>query len=87
MSPVFVTRKLKATDVSLVGGDGTHLRFKVYSSHNAGYPLPCIAFKMAEFFAPLHEGQEFDMVYSIEENHWNSRITLQLQVKDIRIIL
>jgi single-stranded-DNA-specific exonuclease len=87
MSPVFVTRKLKATDVSLVGGDGTHLRFKVYSSHNAGYPLPCIAFKMAEFFAPLHEGQEFDMVYSIEENHWNGRITLQLQVKDIRIIL
>ncbi len=49
--------------------------------------MPCIAFKMAEFFAPLNEGQEFDMVYSIEENHWNGRVTLQLQVKDIRIIL
>jgi len=86
MSPVFVTRNLKATDASLVGGDGTHLRFKAYSTLHSGYPMPCIAFKMAELFVPLHEGQEFEMVYSIEENHWNGRVTLQLQVKDIRVV-
>jgi hypothetical protein len=40
--------------------------------------MHCIAFRMAGFFAPLHEGQEFEMVYSIEENHWNGRVTLQL---------
>lgn len=86
MSPLFVTRNLKATDAALVGGDRTHLRFKVYSVRHAGYPMTCIAFKMAEFFAPLHEGQEFEMVYSIEENHWNGRVSLQLQVKDIRVV-
>jgi single-stranded-DNA-specific exonuclease len=46
----------------------------------------CIAFKMAEFFVPIHEGQEVQMVYSIEENHWNGRVSLQLQVKDIRMV-
>lgn len=86
MSPVFVTRNLKATDVALVGGDQTHLRFKAYSTVHAGYPMACIAFKMAEFFAPLHGGQEFDMAYSIEENHWNGKVSLQLQVKDIQIV-
>ncbi len=85
MSPVFVTRGLKATDVSLVGSDRTHLRFKVYSANHAGYPLACIAFKMAEFFRPLSEGSTFDMAYSIEENHWNGRVSLQLQVKDIQV--
>lgn len=85
MSPVFITRGLKATDVALVGGDRSHLRFKVYSADHAGYPLACIAFKMADFFRPLSEGNTFDMAYSIEENHWNGRVTLQLQVKDLHI--
>jgi hypothetical protein len=32
----------------------------------------------------LQSNGMIDLVYSIEENHWNNQTTLQLMVKDIR---
>jgi single-stranded-DNA-specific exonuclease len=86
MSPVFVSRGLRATDVALVGNDRAHLRFKAYQPGKGSYPFACIAFKMGDMYRELSESTSFEMVYSIEENHWKDRVTLQLQVKDIRII-
>jgi len=85
MSPLFVSRGLKASDVSTVGGDGAHLRFKVQSTSKGGHPLQCIAFKMGDKLRSLSQARQFDMVYSIEENYWKDRVSLQLMVKDIRI--
>lgn len=85
MSPVFVTRNLRATDASLVGGDKSHLRFKAYSPQENTHPIGAIAFKMGEMYDEVASGRPFDLVYSIEENHWKDRVSLQLQVKDIRV--
>ena len=86
MSPVFVSRGLRASDVGLVGSDKTHLRFKVYQPGKITFPMPAIAFKFGYLFREINDSELFDMVYCIEENHWKDKVTLQLQVKDIRVV-
>jgi single-stranded-DNA-specific exonuclease len=86
MSPVFVSRGLRASDVGLVGSDKTHLRFKVYQPGKTTFPMSAIAFKLGHLFREINDSELFDMVYCIEENHWKDKVTLQLQVKDIRVV-
>jgi len=43
-----------------------------------------IAFDMGHWLQDFEMGNEMDLLFSIEENEWNGRTTLQLSVKDIR---
>ena len=42
-----------------------------------------IAFRMADKLSLLKEGK-IDVSYVLDENHWNGRKTLEINVKDIR---
>jgi single-stranded-DNA-specific exonuclease len=45
----------------------------------------CIAFNHGEYLPQLKSGVPFDICYSIEENVWRERRTIQLNIKGIRI--
>lgn len=83
MTPIFVTKNLKAKWVKVVGDD--HLKFTAYQETNPVNQFSCIAFGQGEWFDVLNNGQAFDMVYNLEENTWNGSTTLQLNVRDIKI--
>lgn len=83
MTPIFVSRNLKAKWVKIVGED--HLKFSVFEEKNPNNIFSCIAFGQADFFDNLYGGQLFDMVYNLEENTWNGTTSLQLNVRDIKI--
>ncbi len=85
MQPVFVTENLLASDNMRIVGEN-HLKLEVYSPEAPDYKLSCIAFKFAHLFEELQPGVLFSMVYTIEENEWNNIKTLQLNVKDIRLM-
>ncbi len=81
-NPVFVSRHCQAQgNVRVVGSK--HLKFKV-SQQSGGYAdMPAIAFQQGHQLQQLKNSQSFDLVYQIEENSWNGRVSLQLNVKDM----
>src|SRR5690606_31907388 len=85
MQPVFVSENLLTTDNIRIVGEN-HLKLDVYSPENPDLIVSCIAFRLGHFIDALQPGVLFKMVYTIEENEWNNIKTLQLNVKDIRLM-
>lgn len=82
MRPMFVSRNVKDTGSSRILKD-EHLKLSLKQDEYPDIILNGIAFGMAEWYSILQEGP-VDIVYTIEENHWNGSVSLQLMVKDIR---
>lgn len=82
MRPVFLSRKLTASDVRVIGKEENHLKFRVGTLDTE--PWDAIAFGQKDHFGTIADGQPFSMLYCIETNYWKGRTTLQLNVKDIK---
>lgn len=80
--PVFVSRAVKDTGGSRVLKE-EHLKLVLMQDEYPGLILNAIAFGQAEWFDTLKAGP-IDIVYTLEENHWNGSSSLQLMIKDIR---
>ncbi len=82
-NPVFLSKKCSAYgQIRVVGSK--HLKFKAYQPEISGSDIPAIAFQQGQFMQKMHVNKFFDIVYQIEENEWNGKTSLQLNVKDIR---
>ena len=81
-NPIFVSRNVKNTGYSRVLKD-EHLKLHLYQEEYPNLKLSGIAFGLGHLF-PKIENQTFDIVYSLEENHWQGSSSLQLMVKDIQ---
>ncbi|MBS7566041.1 single-stranded-DNA-specific exonuclease RecJ [Mucilaginibacter sp. Bleaf8] len=81
MSPVFVSKQVRAYGgVNLVGSN--HIKMTVYQEDS---PLfDCIAFNQGGCLDDIRQGQPFDICYSIEENIWRDKRSIQLNIKGIR---
>jgi single-stranded-DNA-specific exonuclease len=84
MKPVFLTRGVVAREARTIGHDGDHLKFRVHNPARPDVELEAIAFRQGGQLDLLRTGKPFSMLYTIEENQWRDRITLQLNVKDIK---
>ena len=86
MRPVFMSENVFMTNNSRkIGGDKTHLRLEVFQEENPNIKFNCIGFGLGSILDELDEGIPFNIVYNIEENHWNGTTTLQLNLKDISL--
>lgn len=82
MAPVFVSRQVKDTGYSRLLKD-EHLKLSV---RQADYPeiiIEGIAFGFGHLSTRILN-EPFDIVYTIAENFWQGKTTLQLMIKDIR---
>lgn len=80
MKPVFLTRNVYAQDAKLLKGE--HLKMKlVQPGHDK--PISAIAFSFPAAYEMITKGP-VDLVYTLEENQFRGRTTLQLNVKDMR---
>ncbi|GIV61086.1 MAG: single-stranded-DNA-specific exonuclease RecJ [Rhodothermaceae bacterium] len=92
-TPVFHARDLAvAGHPRTVGADGTHLKFAVRqrTGGDGSHPvMPVIGFKLHRHLPTversLREGLPLELAFSIEENRWNGRTTLQLRARDLRL--
>lgn len=80
--PVF-TSKVMVREVRQIGMDGKHLKMSV-APVGAPMTFDAIAFGMGDAIAGLRRGSTIRIAYSINENTWNGRTSLQLVVKDIQ---
>ena len=81
MAPVFVSRNVYTYGVASVLG-GKHLKMSVQQD-NLTY-FNCIGFGLAEYFPIINTGMAFDICYTIEENTWKEKRSIQLNIKGIR---
>jgi single-stranded-DNA-specific exonuclease len=83
MRPTFVTRGLVDTgSARIVGSD--HLKLSVRSADGTGPRFDAIAFKQAHHLDLVRSGEPFSALYTLEENEWQGRTELQLNIKDIK---
>ena len=84
LAPIFLSKGVNLQGpVSVVGKN--HLKMSI--SQNNSSIFECIGFNMGEFLPLIQKGKPFDICYSIEENVWKEKRSVQLSVKGIRSII
>ncbi len=82
--PVFITKGVYVEDMKLLGKDKNHLKLRL--SNDGVGTLEAIGFGMGELSESLTIGDKIDIAYSLDENHWNGSVELQLKLKDARVV-
>lgn len=81
--PVFSSGPLRDTGYAKqVGSNRDHLKFRVRQGGALEYGA--IGFGMGEHLHLVRGGQDFELAYSLEENHWNGRTEIQLKARAIK---
>ena len=86
MRPVFMANGLRDNGYGKhVGEDKSHLKLNIISgvdkkTYNA------IGFGLGNKLELIEKNSNFDAVFNIEENHWNGITSLQLQLKDVKVL-
>lgn len=81
MAPVFLSRNVYAYGPAAVVGE-KHLKMCVHQDNLTYYY--CIGFGLAEYLPLVNSGEAFDICYTIEENIWKEKRSIQLNIKGIR---
>lgn len=85
MAPVFLTEDVADNGTGKpVGTNGDHLKLNLIQEADPYKVYPAIAFQQGSRFPQLHNGNAFDICYSIEENEFMGKVNLQLNIKDIK---
>ena len=83
MTPVFMTEHLKDTGYGkCVGEDDKHLRLTV--TQTGAEKIGSIGFGLGNQMELITNQKLFKAAYSIDENHWQGNISLQLKLRDIK---
>lgn len=78
--PVFGSYGVEIVELRRIGKEQDHLKLKVEQD---GKIIDAVAFKWADKVDVLL-GDKIDIAYTINENNWNDKVSLQLKIRDIR---
>ncbi|NNL15831.1 MAG: single-stranded-DNA-specific exonuclease RecJ [Flavobacteriaceae bacterium] len=82
MTPVFMSSDLKDTGYGkCVGEDDKHLRVTMTQNNSK---LAGIGFGLGSKIDLILNRKPFKAAYSIDENHWNGKVSLQLKLRDLK---
>jgi single-stranded-DNA-specific exonuclease len=85
MAPVFLTEDVADNGTGKpVGTNGDHLKLNLIQEADPYKVYPAIAFQQGSRYSGLHNGNAFDICYSIEENEFMGKVNLQLNIKDMK---
>lgn len=81
MTPVFMTDNVMDTGYGkCVGADEKHLKCAVQKN---GITIGAIGFGLGTKQDTISNHQQFKAAYTVDENEWNGKVSLQLKLKDI----
>ena len=81
--PIFITKNLKVDGIpKLLGKDQNTLKLFVKQDKTL---VESIGFNMAEYYERLIQNTSIDIAYVINENEWNGKKSIQLELKDIKL--
>lgn len=79
--PLFLAEKAEVVEKRLVGNDQQHLKLKLRQENKV---FDTIGFDLGNLGKKIEPKDKIDIAYSIEENLWNGRRSLELYIKDLR---
>ncbi len=80
MTPVFLTKNVQfAGNHRVMGKNSEHLRLSVFKE---GIFFDATAFGMGHLVKKFKK-YAFDLVYSLDENHWQGKVYYRLMIKDV----
>lgn len=82
MAPLFLTKNVYAYGNPTIAG-GSHLKICICQEGAAVFD--CIGFGLGEYALQINKHTRFDVCYTIEENAWKEKRSVQLNIKDIRL--
>ena len=83
LAPTFITKNVKDSGYARrIGRDESHLKLNIVEDEK--YSYGAVGFGLGDKLHLVQNGQPFDIVYVLEENHWNGVTSLQLRIKDIQ---
>ncbi|HCY41960.1 MAG TPA: single-stranded-DNA-specific exonuclease RecJ [Prolixibacteraceae bacterium] len=85
MLPVFITENVLDSGTSRpVGKNLEHLKLDLIEPTSNSSKFSAIAFNQAHHFEAISQGLPFDICYSIAENEFRGKTSLQLYIRDIQ---
>lgn len=84
-TPVFATRGLKIINARIMGKENQHLKLHL-TSHLSRISFEAVGFGMGNLYSKLTIGKPIDIAYNLILNEWNGKKSLQLKIKDIKIV-
>lgn len=85
MIPVFVTENVLDSGTSRpVGKNQEHLKLDLIEPTSNSSQFSAIAFNQAHHYPAIKQGLPFDICYSLAENEFRGKTTLQLYIRDIQ---
>jgi single-stranded-DNA-specific exonuclease len=81
MRPIFVSDNIIVEDIKIL--KEKHLKFKARQTPESP-EYTVIGFGMADYLEQLQANPKIQLCYSIEENYYQGKTTLQLRMRDIR---
>jgi len=81
MAPVFITKNVYVSGIAGLVGEN-HVRMVVIQEGSPGFG--CIAFNQGDQLPKIKKDVPFDICYTIEENIWQERRSVQLNIKGMR---
>lgn len=84
MAPVFMTKNLVDKGAVRIVGNN-HLKMDIHCADNEEICFSSIAFSQAKHFDHVLRKKPFSACFAIEENVFNGSVSLQLNVKDMKI--
>ncbi len=83
MKPVFLSRNLLyGGEHKIIGKTQEHLQFSVFEPDSKKF-MKVTAFNFADQIKKIKK-HPFDLVYTLDENHWQGKVYYKLMAKDIR---
>ena len=83
MKPVMVLKNQKVSGVvKKMGKDDNHLKFYI-KQESTGRNIECVGFKIGKY-ADDFNSKNFDIVFTVEENHWKGNVTYYLNIRDVK---
>ncbi|WP_396137464.1 single-stranded-DNA-specific exonuclease RecJ [Flavobacterium sp.] len=84
MTPVFLSKNIIDSGYAKpLGNDAEHL--KAFVKQNNSPNFNAIGFGLGDKIDVVKNRNPFDAVYVLEENEWNGTVSLQLQLRDVRV--
>ncbi|MDO8899455.1 MAG: single-stranded-DNA-specific exonuclease RecJ [Bacteroidales bacterium] len=83
LSPVFRTDNIIDSGRSRIVGKN-HLKLELIQIDSRSEPFSGIAFQKGDKYDAIKSGVPFSICYHLEENEWQGKTNLQLNVKDIK---
>jgi single-stranded-DNA-specific exonuclease len=85
-NPVFFAENVVDNgNAKVVGSGEEHLKLSLIQEEEPYNVFPAIAFNQSHHYNKISKGLGFDIAYTLNENHFRGVITIQLNIKDIKV--